>query len=126
MKTIRKKYIIKASVDKLWKALVDQKVVEEWGAGSAEMSDKENADFKLWGGDIYGKNTKVVPKKLLVQDWYAGKWEEPSKATFTLKPVGSNTELLLIHGNVPDKEADEIDDGWDEYYLGKIKEYLEK
>ena len=118
--------MIKSSVDKVWEALVDPKVIEEWGAGPAKMDNKVGTKFSLWGGDIYGKNTKVIPNKLLVQDWYAGKWEEPSTATFTLKLLGSSTELILLHENVPDEETDEIDDGWDEYYLGKIKEYLEK
>ena len=125
MKTIKKKYLIKASIEKVWESLVSPKIIERWGAGPAEMSDKENAEFKLWGGDIHGKNTKVIVNRMLVQDWYGGNWEKPSQAIFTLESLGVNTQLSLLHENVPDKEAKDIDKGWDDYYLGPIKEYLE-
>ena len=28
-------------------------------------------------------------------------------------------------GNIPDGEADDIDNGWTDYYFGPMKEYLE-
>lgn len=126
VKIIKKKYLIKAPVEKVWESLVNSKIIEKWGAGPAEMSDKENVEFKLWGGDIFGKNTKITENKKLVQDWYGGKWAQSSKATFTLTKKGKNTLLELVHENIPDKEAEDIDNGWDDYYLGPMKEYLEK
>lgn len=126
MKKIIKKYLINTSVEKVWESLVDQKIIEKWGGGPAEMSDKENVKFKLWGGDIHGKNTEVIINKKLVQDWYGGAWVEPSKATFILTKKGNETILELIHENVPDNEARDIDRGWDDYYLGPMKEFLEK
>jgi activator of HSP90 ATPase len=80
----------------------------------------------LWGGDIYGKNIEVVPEKKLVQEWFNGDWPKPSLVTFTLKPQDNETILELEHLYVPDDEVDEIDQGWDEYYLGPMKEMLEK
>jgi len=32
----------------------------------------------------------------------------------------------LLHKDVPDADAESIEQGWKEYYLGQIKEYLEK
>lgn len=90
------------------------------------MSEEEGEEFRLWNGDIHGKNTKVVPVKKLVQDWYSGDWPKPSKATFTLIPSGSSTTLKLEHTGVPEKEHDSIDQGWDDYYLGSIKRLLEQ
>lgn len=126
MKIIKKKYLIDAPVEKVWESLVDPKIIVKWGAGPAAMSDKVGAKFKLWGGDIYGKNTKVVVNKELAQDWYGGKWDEPSKVVFTLTKKGDRTLLELVHENVPEKEIADIDSGWDNYYLDPMKEYLEK
>ena len=126
MKTVQKKYVIKAPIEKVWQALVDPNIIEKWGAGSAKMTDKENFEFSLWGGDIFGKNTKVIPKKILEQDWYGGKWEQPSKVVFTLLEKSGITELSLAQNNIPDSQAENIDSGWDDYYLGAIKDYLEK
>jgi len=126
MKTIKKKYLIKAPVEKVWDALVNPKAIERWGAGPAKMSDKENFEFKLWGGDVFGENIKVVPNKLLEQNWYGGSWKKPSKAKFLLKSFGEDTELFLEHTDVPEEEFEDIDKGWDDYYFGPLKEYLEK
>lgn len=126
MKTIKQEYLVDASVEKVWKALVDSKQIEGWGAGPAKMNSKVGTKFSLWGGDIHGENTKVVENKLLEQDWFGGDWEEPSKVRFTLSKENGKTFVALLHENIPDKEADSIDDGWHRYYLGPLKEYLEK
>lgn len=130
MKTIKQTYNINAPVDKVWKALVDSKQIDGWGGGPAKMDDKKGTKFSLWGGSIWGENTEVVENKKLVQDWYSDtdnkKWTEPSKVTFSLSEKQGKTELELIHTNVPDADADDIDDGWKEYYLGPLKDYLEQ
>lgn len=125
MKTINKKYTINAPVEKIWQALVDPKLIDDWGGGAAEMSGQEGEEFKLWGGDIYGKNIKVTPQSQLIQEWKAGDWDIFSKVTFTLKEEDGKTTVELLHEDVPDKEAVEIDNGWDKYYMGPLKEYVE-
>ena len=126
MKTIKQAYLIDAPIEKVWNALVVPKEIENWGAGSAKMDDKVGTKFELWGGDIHGTNTRVVKNKILEQDWYGGDWPQPSKATFLLSEENGKTKLDLVHENVPDKEAESIDEGWKEYYLGPIRDYLEK
>ena len=126
MKTIKQAYLIDAPIEKVWNALVVPKEIENWGAGSAKMDDKVGTKFELWGGDIHGKNTRVVKNKILEQDWYGGDWPQPSKVTFLLSEENGKTKLDLIHENVPDEEAKNIDEGWKDYYLGPLKDYLEK
>jgi len=135
MKTIKQEYKICSKIDRVWEALTNPKEIEAWGAGSAKMDDKVGTKFKLWGGDIHGTNTKVVKNKVLEQDWYGGDWPQPSKVTFTLSeesgPLRSRSEarkikVVLVHENVPDEEAGNIDEGWKDYYLGPLKDYLEK
>lgn len=125
MKSIKQKYLINAPVEKVWKALVTPKEIEGWGAGPAKMDDKTGTKFSLWGGDIHGENTKVVENKILEQDWFGGEWNESSKVKFVLSEENGKTKLELFQENVPDEEADNIDDGWKEYYLGPLKDYLE-
>ena len=126
MKAFKLRYDIKASIDKVWQALVDPDQIKVWGAGPAKMSASPGANFSLWGGDIWGKNTKVIPQKLLVQDWYGGKWETPSIVTFELKENSGNTQLTLIHKNLPQEGWKEFYDGWKDYYLGPLKILVEK
>lgn len=126
MKTIKQTYVINAPTTKVWQAFVNPSVIEQWGGGPAKMSEEEGFEFKLWGGDIYGTNTKVVTEKLLQQDWYGGKWNTPSKLSFKFSEIDGKTTVDMVHSNVPDKYAKDIDQGWRDYYLGPIQELLEK
>lgn len=125
MKTIKQSYLIKASLQNVWQALIDPAIIDKWGGGPAQMDDKVGTKFTLWGGDIHGKNIKVVKNKELVQDWFGGDWEKPSKVTFTLVEKGNKTEVNLLHEDVPGKEAKNIEEGWKIYYLGPLKELFE-
>jgi len=125
MAKIVKKYIIKVPASNVWKALTRPSVITKWGAGPAKMSSREGAEFKLWGGEIYGENTHVVPEKRLVQNWYGGDWDEPSIVTINIKALKTQTNIELIHTNVPKDEAKSFATGWDDYYFGPIKEFLE-
>lgn len=126
MKSITQNYHINAPIHAVWEALVNPKLINSWGGGPAEMSDKEGKEFSLWGGDIHGKNTKVIKNHELVQEWYGGKWAKPSMVTFALTEDGEGTELILYHKDIPDNEAKDIDDGWKRYYLMPLKEFVEK
>ena len=125
-KTIRKVYKISTTVDQVWNALVDPTVIDEWGGGPSSMDSKVGTEFELWNGDIYGKNIEVIPKYKLVQEWFGGDWAKPSIVTFTLKKDNSNTILELEQIDVPDNEFEDIESGWDDYYISPMKLMLEK
>jgi activator of HSP90 ATPase len=126
MKTIKQMYVIEAPLEKVWEALVDPKQIDAWGGGPAKMSGEEGVKFELWGGEIWGKNVKVEKQKRLVQEWYAGKWEEPSILTLTLLEKNGATVVGLVHENVPDEGAEDIEHGWRNYYMLPLKHLLEK
>jgi len=126
MKALTQTYEIAAPIKKVWRALVNPKVINAWGGGPARMDDKIGATFKLWGGDVHGKNIDVQPPKLLKQEWYGGDWPEASIATFSLNETNGTTTVKFHQENIPDNEFDDIADGWQRYYLGPIKELLEK
>jgi uncharacterized protein YndB with AHSA1/START domain len=133
MKTIKQMYVIEAPVAKVWQALVDPEMINKWGGGPAKMSDEVGFEFELWNGDIWGKNVKVIKEKRLVQEWYAAKWEEPSTLILTMiekdGSAGSgqvSTLVGLVHENVPDEGAEDIENGWRNYYMIPLKNFVEK
>ncbi len=128
MKTLKQTYLVKAPIDKVWQALVDAHIIENWGGGPAKMDALVGTKFSLWGGSVWGKNLVVSKRKKLVQDWYSDekpKWEKPSTVTFILQSESGATRLELIHLEVPDVNAKDIAEGWKKYYLGPLKKYLE-
>lgn len=125
MKSIKQTYIIHAPVEEVWQAFIDPKIIDEWGGGPAKMSEEVEFEFELWGGDVHGKNIEVIPNKKLVQEWFGGKWDKPSIATFILSFKDNETRIDFTNIDVPDAEFSDIEKGWRDYYLGPIKEYLE-
>lgn len=125
MKALKQRYLINASLEKVWQALVTPEIIEKWGAGPAKMSENENSEFSLWGGDIHGKNIKVLSMKKLVQGWYGGDWKEPSTVTFQLSYKNGKTEVVLTHTNIPDEEFKDIKQGWVDYYMTPLKNLVE-
>ena len=125
MRIIKQTYKIKASVKKVWSALTNPKEIAAWGAGPAKMSAKKGAKFSLWGDSIWGKNIEVIPEKKLVQEWYGGDWEKPSILTILISEKKGITEIKLTHKDVPENEIRDFAEGWDSYYFGPMKEYLD-
>lgn len=126
MKSIKQIYRINASLEKVWKGLTDSAYIDAWGGGPSKMNDEVGKRFSLWGADIFGKNIEVEPLKRLKQEWYGGRWDEPSIVTFLLEKKDKTTKLILLHDVIPDDEVKRIADGWKKFYLGPLKKYLEK
>jgi activator of HSP90 ATPase len=129
MKCIKQTYRIKAPMNKVWQALVDPEIIKKWSGAPAVMDDKVGSEFSLWNGDIVGKNIEVVNPpaggKKLVQDWQEKNWSSQSKVTFTLQEEDGLTTVELLHENVPENRYQSINQGWRQYYLGPMKEFLE-
>lgn len=125
MKNIHQTYVIKAPVYKVQEALTNAELINKWNAGPAKFDISEGGAFSLWGGDIYGTNTKVVTNELLEQDWYSGDAEQCYMVSFRLNEANGNTTVILEHNNVPNQEAKDFAEGWRDFYFDPIKQLLE-
>lgn len=110
----------------MWKALTLPEYIDGWGGGPVKMKAEKGFEFSFWGSDIWGKNIEVEPNKKLVQEWFGGDWPKSSIVTFLLESGDGETVLTLEHIDVPEAEVDDFAAGWKNYYLGPMKEYLEK
>lgn len=126
IKSLKQEYHIIAPLKDVWNALTDPRIIDKWGGGPAKMKPEVGFEFSLWGGDIHGKNTKVITEKLLAQDWMGGKWDKYSKLEFKLTHKDGCTTVHLTQLGIPAEEFDDIAEGWKIYYLGEIKKLLEK
>ncbi len=126
MKQIEQTYTIKAPVSEVWKALTDGPMTERWGASPAKVNAVEGGEFSYWDGDIHGVFTKLVPEKLIEQDWYGH--DNPAwkyRVTFTFEGDDNSTTVHMVYsGNILDEQKDIKD--WREYYFDPIKKLLEQ
>ena len=125
MGDITKNYIINTSSNNVFKALTEIEAISEWSGDDAEMNLEPNGTFSLWGGSIHGINVKISQDQI-IQKWKEDSWEEFSTVTFNLKTRGKQTEVELIHQRIPDQSVKSIDNGWDEYYMLPLKEFVEQ
>jgi activator of HSP90 ATPase len=126
MPTIKQTYEMNASPEKVFEALVNPDIIQIWSRDEAKMGPDVGDNFTLWGGQMFGKNIEVIKNKKLVQEWNYDQWDAPSKVTFTIKAKGKKTIVELLHEDVPEKSLKSIDEGWDQYYLGAMKDMFEE
>jgi len=123
---IEQTYTIKAPVAKVYEALTDASVAEQWGAGPAKVDPREGGEYSYWDGDIHGVFTKLIPNQLIEQDWYGH--DNPDwkyTVSFTLEGDDTTTTVHMVFaGNIVDEQKDMKD--WQDYYFTPIKELLEK
>lgn len=127
MSQILQSYSINAPIEKVWWALTTAEGAEAWGAGPAKMNPTVGGEFSYWDGDIRGVNTKIIPMKLLEQDWYGHDHPERLyKVVFELTSPNTHTTVVhLTHTGKHDNIGKDVAD-WKDYYFDPIKKLLEK
>jgi len=50
----------------------------------------------------------------------------PSKLELTLKKVKNGSEIIMVHANVPEEQASDLAEGWNEFYWKPLKEYFSR
>jgi activator of HSP90 ATPase len=96
--------------------------------GTATISDIVGDHFTAWDGYIQGKNLALEPYKRILQTWRTSQFEESeedSQLEILLQEVDGQTELTLIHTNVPESGEHYIN-GWENHYFQPIKAYFSK
>ncbi|MFZ4522417.1 MAG: SRPBCC domain-containing protein [Bacteroidales bacterium] len=126
MKDFRKYYTIAAPAEDVYTALTNPVTIELWSGEPAEMSTTPGSEFSLWDGSIVGKNLEFEPGKKLVQHWYFGDQTEDSIVTILLHAKGLGTSVELTHTNIPDEDFEDIEDGWNNYYFGALRDFYKE
>ncbi len=116
---------VKAELEDAFAAFTNPFTIELWSGYPAVMSKEVGSEFSLWEGDITGCILEIEEEKKVVQEWYFGEQEETSIVTLKFFVQGSKVQIDLMHTNIPEEAYDDIVEGWNEYYLGAIKTFLE-
>jgi len=126
MKDLKKYYLVPASPEDIYLALITPNTIHLWSGEPATMSEEPGSEFSLWGGSITGKNIEFVKNEKIVQQWYFGDQAEESVVSILLHPHKKGTSVELRHTNIPDDDYEDINEGWDYiYFAGLIEFYKE-
>jgi uncharacterized protein YndB with AHSA1/START domain len=96
------------------------------GGRGAEISREAGGAFKMFGGDIQGRNVELVPGKRVVQAWRSGAWPEGvySLVKFELSGDAKATKLVFDQVGYPDGAHDMLASGWSQMYWDPMTKML--
>jgi uncharacterized protein YndB with AHSA1/START domain len=131
--------ILKASPERVWKAITDKDHMKQLYLNLAEFKPEIGFEFSFEGGPDEEtrylhlcKITRVEYGKTLQYTWRFGGLEGNSLVTFELFPEGNNTKLRLTHEGIETFPSDKVGskedfaEGWVHLIESSLKSYLEK
>jgi len=127
VKTIKQKVVIPASPKEVYDAYVDPKKHSKFTGSKATGKAVVGGKFTAWDGYIFGKYLELDDGKRVVQEWTSTdfpKGADPSRLELCFNAIPEGTELVMVHSNVPEEQADDAADGWKEWYWNPLKKYF--
>lgn len=126
-KTIKQTVIFKGSPKTVYAYLADAKQHAKLIGDKVKMTSKIGDKFTAYGGSVEGQNLVLEPGGKIVQTWRYEDWPKGhfSVAIYEFKKAGKNTVLNFTQISVPDDKADDIAQGWKDYYWEPLKRLLE-
>ncbi len=119
---------IAAGAEEIYTAWLNAEGHSEMTGGAASITDNIGDSFTAWDGYIEGKNLELVSNKRIVQTWRTTEFdasEEDSQIEILLNERDGQTELTLIHTNLPE-HGEQYKNGWEEHYFKPMKAYFGK
>jgi activator of HSP90 ATPase len=124
--TLRTK--IKASAKEIYSAWLESAGHTDMTGGEAVISDKIGDRFTAWDGYIEGTNVELEPFHRILQSWRTsdfGEEDQDSQLEIILDERNGETELTLIHRNLPESGG-HFKKGWDDHYFQPMKVYFSR
>lgn len=126
MKNISINTTIPASPEEINDASMDEKKHTGFTGADAKIENRVGGEFEVWDAYATGKNIELIRGEKIVQSWRASDWPEDveSELTILLNYDGESTKLKLIQKNIPDEFADDVKQGWIDYYFEPLRKYF--
>ena len=124
---IKQKEIIPATPMEVYEAYIEEEKQTEFTGSKATSDPRVGGEFTAWDGYITGKYIELKPGKKIVQEWRSSDFLEgtpPSRFEIGLRKVKGGTELTMVHSGVPEEVAEDIGQGWRDYYWVPMKRYF--
>ncbi len=127
-KTIVQLAVFETGARRVYDALMDSGRHTEFTGDTAVIDARMGGKFSAYGGYITGEFLEIVPGKKIIQRWRASDWPEGAWSTVTIELQAKRgaTVLHFTQEGVPEKFAEEIAQGWHDFYWDKLRAYLEK
>jgi activator of HSP90 ATPase len=113
----------------LFAAWLSSKEHSAFTGSPAKISAKVGGKFTTWDGYISGTIIKIIKNKKIFQKCRTTEFPDNSPdslVTIEFKKVKDGTELVLTHSEIPQGQAQQYKDGWEDFYFKPMREYFSK
>jgi activator of HSP90 ATPase len=116
----------KTTPERIYHVLLDAKQFKACSGLPAEIDPKPGGWFKLFDGQIEGRNVELVPNQRIVQAWRPASWPAGvySIARFELAARGGGTRIIFDHVGFPEDQQQHLASGWTEHYWEPLHKFL--
>ncbi len=128
-KTIKQNVRLQAKPADVYDAILDAKKHAAFTGSKATCTPRIGGKFTAYDGYIWGKILELEEGRRIVQAWQTTEWPEdapPSRVEFIFEEKSGETEVTMIHSEVPASQAESYRQGWIDYYWDPLKEYFNK
>ena len=127
-KGIRHEVEFCASPTQVYEALMNAEIHGDITGANADIEDKEGYSFSIYDSYITGKNVHLVKPNKIIQEWRANEENWPqshfSILGISLTQEGNKTKMLYEQKGIPSPHAEDISNGWYDYYWNPMQEYF--
>jgi len=120
--------VLPAAPQQIYEAWLDSKAHADFTGSPAKIDPQTGGDYNAWDGYIWGKTLYMEPDRVIRQSWRTSEFPEDAPDSFLelkLEPVEDGTKLTLLHTNIPDGQAEQYRQGWEDFYFAPMKDYFE-
>jgi len=121
--------IIAATPEQIYKAWLSTDGHTRMTGSPAEVEGRVKGKFTAWDGYISGETLELKPYSRIVQAWRTTEFPEgrpDSNVEILLESVKGGTKVTIIHSNIPENQADDYKQGWQDFYFKPMKSYFNK
>ena len=121
--------VINATPEQIYKAWLSTKGHSDMTGSPAKVESKVKGKFTAWDGYIFGETLELKPYTRIVQAWRTTEFPEgspDSRMEILLEPVNGETKITINHSNIPEGQADDYKQGWQDFYFKPMKSYFDK
>ena len=115
------------STERIYRSWLDSGEHSAFTGSPAQIDPGVGGKFTAWDGYINGKTLKVEPFQRIVQAWRTTEFPEQtpdSQLEILIEEVDGGAKVTLIHTDIPDGQAEDYRQGWEEYYFEPMLRYF--
>jgi len=119
--------VIPATPQRIFSAWMDSAEHSAFTGDEAIVVPEVGGEHQSAGGYIKGRTLELNEGSRIVQSWRTTEFpaESPdSRVEITLEPTLGGTLVTLLHTDIPVGQGDRYRQGWNEYYLTRLKSYF--